>query len=101
MQDTFQSVLGELDSPYAISNPEDICYDVCEQEVDDSDLNYALDDYLIAHVNKNNHGWSADRNSRFEGMTLGQVKGMMGTIVDQDLVVKLPLKVKDGLDSSE
>lgn len=34
-------------------------------------------------------------------MTLGQVKGMMGTIVDEDLVVKLPLKVKDGLDSSQ
>ena len=34
---------------------------------------------LIATVNAANAGWKAGRNERFEGMTLEEVKHMMGT----------------------
>lgn len=36
--------------------------------------------------------WKADTNSKFEGMTLGEVKKMMGAIVEPELVITLPKK---------
>eukprot|EP00761_Pharyngomonas_kirbyi_P011061 gb/GECH01011085.1/.p1 GENE.gb/GECH01011085.1/~~gb/GECH01011085.1/.p1 ORF type:complete len:314 (+),score=44.00 gb/GECH01011085.1/:1-942(+) len=40
-----------------------------------------LDNDIIDKVNKGNHGWKADRNSKFEGMTIGEARKFLSTML--------------------
>lgn len=65
---------------------------MCLLEDDILDSQPAIDDYQVEFINKNNTLWTADRPGRFENMTLGDVKKMMGTIIEDDVRIKLPTK---------
>jgi len=39
-----------------------------------------LDDIMIAAINAQNAGWTAGRNARFEGVTVGEVMGMLVSV---------------------
>ena len=39
-----------------------------------------------------NSTWKAGRNSKFEGMSMYEVKQLMGTVVDHNWISKSPVK---------
>jgi len=54
----------------------------CCSALKDTDL--ILDDERIASLNEEGNTWVAGRNPRFEGMTVAEVKRMMGTKISPD-----------------
>jgi hypothetical protein len=52
-------------------------------------------DMHVDFVNGMNTTWTAGINNKFKGMSLYEVRKMMGTIVDHDWVISAPLKYSD------
>jgi cathepsin B len=58
------------------------------------DTDYVLDDAMIAEINSENGGWRAGRNARFEGVTFGEAKAMLG-VFDSERLRGIPIVVAD------
>lgn len=56
---------------------------------------------IAKEINSGNHGWKADENNKFTGMTEEDAKKIMGTIVDPDFVMKLPIKTHPGFSTPD
>jgi cathepsin B len=56
---------------------------------------------IAKEINSGNHGWKADENNKFTGMTEEQAKKIMGTIVDPDFLMKLPIKTHPGFNAPD
>lgn len=73
----------------------DVCikYKFCEEFTIYEDENQFINhDKIISIVNNSNSSWVAGKNDKFKNMTIGQIKNMMGTVVDKEWTFKLPVK---------
>jgi hypothetical protein len=47
---------------------------------------------IIAQVEASKPTWTAGHNHKFDGMSLEEIKGLMGTILETPEELKLPIK---------
>jgi cathepsin B len=70
-----------------------IMHKFCEEfTIYEDDSKFINHEDIINTINNSKTSWIAGKNSRFDNMNKGQIKSIMGTVVDTNWTFKLPTK---------
>lgn len=92
MKEKVGTVLDKLDQETTQLDAEEVCslLKLCVEE--EKDLRPLHSEEIINEINNSQNLWVAGVNEKFKDSTMEDVKKYLGTVVDPDVVVKLPVR---------